>query len=180
MADSVKVTVDGIDELKRALKYLPEKMRRQVLTTALRAGGRVVQKAARAAAPVLAVQTAYRTRGLLKKKLSVRVSKSARRAGNVGVFVNVKPAANGQRGAKSPLDPFYWRFVAFGTKAHTIKPKTAKALAFGGRVVRMVRHPGSRNANFMQAGADALPAALAAFEAAAIPAIDKFLNKRGA
>ena len=177
-ADGVSVKIAGIDELKRALKYLPEKMRRQVLTTALRAGGRVVQKAARAATPVLATPNAYRTRGLLRKKLSVRVSKASKRAGDVGVFVNVKPLKGG--GAKNPRDPYYWRFVAFGTKAHTIVPKTAKGLAFGGRVVKLVRHPGSKPSNFMQAGADALPQALAAFESAAIPAIEKFLNKRGA
>lgn len=29
------------------------------------------------------------------------------------------------------------------TKAHTIKPKNKKALAFGGRVLRSVKHPGS-------------------------------------
>ncbi len=179
-ADGVSVKIAGIDELKRALKYLPEKMRRQVLTTALRAGGRVVQKAARAATPLLATPNAYRTRGLLRKKLSVRVSKASKRAGDVGIFVNVKPAAKSARGAKNPLDPFYWRFVAFGTKAHTIAPKTAKGLAFGGRVVKLVRHPGSKPSNFLQAGADALPQALAAFESAAIPAIEKFLNKRGA
>jgi len=177
MADSVSVKVNGIDELKRALAALPSKLRRKVLTKALRAGAKVVQKAARAATPVLASPTAYRTRGLLKRKLSVRVSKESRRQGNVGVFVNVKPLKNG--GAKNPLDPYYWRFAAFGTKAHTIKPKTAKGLAFGGRVVKQVRHPGSKPSNFMQAGADALPAALAAFEREAIPAIEA-LNTRGA
>lgn len=179
MADSVSVKVNGIDELKRAMAALPSKLRRKVLVKALRAGAKIVQKAARAATPVLAAPTAYRTRGLLKRKLSVRVSKESRSQGNVGVFVNVKPAGKGNRGAKNPLDPFYWRFVAFGTKAHTIKPLTAKGLAFGGRVVKQVRHPGSKPSNFLQAGADALPAALAAFEREAIPAIEA-LNKPGA
>jgi HK97 gp10 family phage protein len=179
MADSVTVKVSGIDELKRALTTLPSKLRRKVLTKALRAGAKVVQKAARAAAPVLASPTAYRTRGLLKRRLSVRVSKESKSQGNVGVFVNVKPAAKGQRGAKNPLDPYYWRFVAFGTKAHTIKPKTAKGLAFGGRVVKMVKHPGSKGSNFLEAGGNALPQALAAFEREAIPAIEA-LNTRSA
>ncbi len=176
MAASMKVTVNGIDDLKKALGALPAKLRRKALTKALRAGARVVQKAARAAVPVLATPTAYRTKGLLKRRLSVRVSKASRQAGNVGVFVNIKP---NRAGAKSPLDPFYWRFVAFGTKAHTIKPKTAKGLAFGGRVVKFVRHPGSKASNFLQAGADALPQALAVFEREAIPAIEA-LNKPGA
>ena len=154
MADSVKVTVNGIDELKKALAALPGKLRRKVLVKALRAGAREVQKSARAAVPVLATPNAYRTKGLLKRKISVRVSKESRRAGDVGVFVNVKPAPKGQRGAKSKLDPFYWRFVQFGTKKMTAKP-------------------------FMEAGADALPQALAAFEREAVPAIEA-LNTRGA
>lgn len=179
MADSVSVKIAGIDELKRALAALPAKIRRKVLTKALRAGAKVVQKAARAAVPVLATPTAYRTRGLLKRRLSVRISKESRQQGNVGVFVNVKPAGKGQRGTYSPFDPYYWRFVAFGAKAHTIKPKTAKGLAFGGRVVKLVKHPGAKGSNFLEAGAGALPQALAAFEREAIPAIEE-LNKRGA
>lgn len=179
MAADVKVEVKGIDELKRALAALPSKIRRKALVKALRAGAKVVQKAARAAVPVLASAAPYRTKGLLRKKLTVRVSKESRRAGNVGVFVNIKPASRGDSGARSKLDPYYWRFVAFSTKAHTIKPKTAKGLAFGGRVVKMVKHPGSKGSNFLEAGGNALPQALAAFEREAIPAIEA-LNKPGA
>lgn len=199
MAASVSVKVNGIDELKKALRALPEKIRRKALVKALKAGGRVVQKAARAAIPELAAPTAYRTKGLLKKRLTVRTSKESRRQGNVGVFVNIAPAAGAkykslgkvagirlrlktkesQRGAQSNVDPYYWRWVNFGAKPHTIKAKTAKGLAFGGRVVKKVSHPGIKGVNFLQAGADALPAALAAFEREAIPAIEA-LNKPGA
>lgn len=179
MSANVSVKIAGIDELKRALAALPAKIRRKALVKALRAGGKAVQKAARAATPVLAGEALYRTKGLLRKKLTVRVSKESRRAGNVGVFVNIKPASRGDAGAKSKLDPYYWRFVAFGTKAHTIKPKTARGLAFGGRIVNQVRHPGTLGKNFLQAGADALPQALTAFEREAVPAIEA-LNKRGA
>lgn len=175
-ADGITVKVHGIDELKRALAALPGRLRRKALVKALRAGARVVQKTARAAAPVLATATPYRTKGLLRRKISVRVSKAARSAGDVGVFVNVKPLKNG--GAKNPLDPYYWRFAAFGTKGHEIKPKTAKALAFGGRVVKMVRrHPGAKGKDFLTAGASALPEALAAFEREAIPAIEALNNR---
>lgn len=175
MADSVTVKVNGIDELKRALAALPGRLRRKVLVKALRAGAQVVQKASRAAAPVLATATPYRTKGLLRRRITVRVSKAARSAGDVGVFVNVKPLKNG--GAKNPLDPYYWRFAAFGTKAHTIKPKTAKGLAFGGRVVKLVKHPGAKGKDFLEAGAAVLPAALAAFEREALPAIAALNNR---
>jgi HK97 gp10 family phage protein len=177
MADSVQVKVD-VTELRRRLAELPAKLRRKVLVKALKAGARHVQRAARAAAPVLATPQPYRTKGLLRRRITVRTSKAAKERGDVGVFVNVRPAKAGERGANSKLDPFYWRFVAFGTKAHTIKPKTAKALAFGGRVVKMVKHPGTAPKNFLDAGADALPQALAAFERDAVPAIEA-LNHRG-
>lgn len=174
MADSVSVKVNGIDELKRALAALPSKIRRKALVKALRSAAKVVLGEARARVPLLATPVAYRTRGLLKKQLTVRTSKESRQQGNVGVFVNVRPAAaakfkslgkiagirvrikktESKRGAKSPLDPYYWRFVEFGTKKMTARP-------------------------FLQPAAAKLPEALAAFEREAIPAIEA-LNKPGA
>jgi HK97 gp10 family phage protein len=58
----------------------------------------------------------YRKPGTVKQAIRVRTSKADRRAGDVGVFVNVRPAKAGQRGAKNPNDPFYWRWLEFGTK----------------------------------------------------------------
>lgn len=168
MADSVNVKIAGIDELKRALADLPSKLRRKALMKPMRSAMKVVLDAARAAVPVLQAPTPYRTSGLLKKRLAVRASRVSRQAGNVGVFVNVRPAAGAkfatvagvrvktkasQRGAKSRLDPFYWRFVEFGT-----------------------RKMGARK--FLRPAADKLPEALAVFEREAIPSIEA-LNKRG-
>jgi HK97 gp10 family phage protein len=166
--EGITASVEGIDKLKAALTGLPDKLRRKVLLSALRKGAAVVRKAARDATPVLQIPSAYRTKGLLRKRLMVRVSRESRSQGNVGVFVNIKPASgtqytrhniNGvryktikrasQRGAKSPLDPFYWRYVAFGTKKMPAR-------------------------NFLQAGANALPRALEVFEREVVPAIEKF------
>lgn len=170
-AEGVTATVEGMDKLKSALTGLPDKLRRKVLLNALRKGAALVRKAARAATPELAQSTPYRTKGLLKKRLMVRVSRASKAAGNVGVFVNIKPAEGAkyvkhnllgvkyktvkrasQRGARSPLDPYYWRFVNFGTKKRNRLPA----------------------ARFMEAGAAALPQALEVFEAAVGPAIQKF------
>lgn len=140
----VGVKLEGFDEAKALLQGLPAKLRRGALRNALAAGARVVRDAARQAAPVLAasdraVRQDYRKPGTLRQAIVVRTSKQARRAGNVGVFVNVRPAKGarfkttvrrgllittrtrtlvraGQRGAKSPNDPYYWRWVEFGTK----------------------------------------------------------------
>ena len=170
-AEGITATVEGMSALKASLNSLPEKLRKKVLMSALRKGAAVVRKAARDATPVLQTQTPYRTKGLLRKKLVVRVSRVSKAAGNIGVFVNIKPAQGtqytkhnilgvkyktvkraSQRGATSPLDPFYWRFVNFGTKKRNRLPA----------------------AKFLEAGAAALPQALEIFEREVVPAIEKF------
>ena len=176
------VKVEGLDELKRALREIPAQLRKRVLRDALTAGGRVVQKAMRGKAPRIdesdrAVLKGYRKPGTLRKAISVRLSRISSREGNVGVFVNVKPAQGAkfktttkrvlglkfktrtqtkasQRGAKSPNDPYYWRWVNFGTKN------------------------GVRAAEFVEAGAAKLNDALPVIVARIGPAIQK-LNVKG-
>lgn len=121
--------IQGFDDLAAKLREIPKALRKRVLRNALAAGGRLVRDAARASAPVLQAPTPYRTLGLLKKQIVVRTSKASRRAGDVGVFVNVRPAKSGQRGAKSRTDPFYWRFVNFGTKKLAARPFLTNAAA---------------------------------------------------
>lgn len=137
------VQVQGLDELKRKLEQLPKAMRVRVLRNALAAGAREVRDAARRNAPVMTLGTSlkapYRKPGTVKKAITVRTSKADRKAGDVGVFVNVRPAKKGQRGAKNPNDPFYWRFLEFGTRKMAARP-------------------------FLRKAADKLPAALAIFE----------------
>lgn len=117
----IEASVTGVADLRRELAALPNKLRVRAVRNALAAGARLVRNAARSAAPVLsigdpAVQAGRRKPGTVRKAISVRTSKLARRRGDVGVFVNVRPAKAGQRGAKNPNDPFYWRFVEFGHK----------------------------------------------------------------
>lgn len=120
MAGDIGFNVRGLGDLKQALLSIPSKLRRRVLRNALAAGARVVRDEARARAPVMnpmaARKAPHRTPGLLRKSIAVRTSKVARRRGDVGVFVNVKPAKAGQRGARSKLDPFYWRWQEFGAR----------------------------------------------------------------
>lgn len=151
----IEAKVRGIPELKAALAGLVPKLRRQALRNALAAGARVVRDEARRRAPVLqpTMRAPYRKPGTVRKAIVVRTSKQARKMGDVGVFVNVRPARRGQRGAKSPNDPFYWRFIEFGTKH--IAPRA-----------------------FLQAGAQRLTDALEKFEAVIGPQIQK-MNKKG-
>ena len=127
----VEAKVTGLPDFKAALLSLPDKLRRRALRNALAAGARLVRGVAREAAPVipaasLAVRRGVRSPGTLRNAISVRTSKLARRRGDVGVFVNVRPAKPGQRGAKSRVDPYYWRFVEFGTKFAAARPYLQK------------------------------------------------------
>lgn len=122
MADDIEVRVTGLDELKARLAELPDKLRRRALRNALAAGARLIRDAAKAAVPVLATPTQRRNSGTVRNAITVRTSKEAKRAGDVGVYVNVKPAKGQQRGAKSPTDPFYWRFLEFGTSKMPARP----------------------------------------------------------
>jgi HK97 gp10 family phage protein len=155
----IKATVTGIPDLKAALAGVVPELRRRVLRNALGAAARVIRDDARRRAPVLSptVNAPYRIPGTVRKAIVVRTSKESRRAGNVGVFVNVRPAKKGQRGAKSKTDPFYWRFIEFGTKFFK---------------------PGS-GVQFLQRAADKLPQALQVFISQVGPQIAKLNNRRG-
>lgn len=146
------VRIEGLDELKRKLAEVPKAMRKRVLRNALAAGAREVRDVAKRNAPVMTLGTSlkapYRKPGTVKQAIRVRTSKADRKAGDVGVFVNVKPAKAGQRGAKSPNDPFYWRWLEFGTRKMAARP-------------------------FLQQATSALPKALAIFEAR----IAKWINE---
>ena len=123
--------IEGLDNLKRKLAEVPKAMRKRVLRNALAAGAREGRDVAKRNAPVMTMGTSlkapYRKPGTVKQAIRVRTSKADRRAGDVGVFVNVRPAKAGQRGAKNPNDPFYWRFLEFGTKKMPAKPFLQRA-----------------------------------------------------
>ena len=154
--------IKGFDDLSAKLRGIAPALRKKAVRNALAAGARLVRDAARASAPVLSKPVPYRTPGLVKKSIVVRTSKVAKRAGDVGVFVNVRPAKGARfssktrrllgvkvrtrtqtrvslRGARSPFDPFYWRFLEFGTSKMRARP-------------------------FLSVGASKLPAALSVFQ----------------
>lgn len=129
MADTIEVKLVGIEDLKRALADAPKQIRTKAVRGALREAGKVIQSAARAAAPVLAVPTPRRKPGTVKKNIVVRASKFARQTGDEGVYINVRGirgkarvAKLGRAGAANPNDPYYWRFVEMGTKKLAARP----------------------------------------------------------
>lgn len=199
------VEVRGLSDLRRELAGLVPKLRFRAIRSALTAGLRIVQRATRAAVPVIAashpsVRRGWRKPGTVRKALSVRFSVRDYRAGNVGVFLNVRPAEGAkfktrrknvagliitrrtltkasQRGAKNPNDPFYWRWLQFGTKPRT-KGERSSYVSRG--KLRTRKHSkttgGIKAYKFLEAGAAKFPQALVAFNAAMVKSIAK-LNR---
>lgn len=146
------VRIEGMDEFKRKLAEVPKAMRKRVLRNALAAAAREVRDVAKRNAPVMTLGTSlkapYRKPGTVRDAIQVRTSKADRKAGDVGVFVNVRPAKAANRGAKNPNDPFYWRWLEFGTRKMAARP-------------------------FLQRATSALPKAVTIFEAR----IAKWINE---
>lgn len=181
MADDISAKVQGIPDLREAMRGIAPKLRLRVLRQALSAGARIVQRAARSATPILKLSTysgsrayrkGYRKPGTVRQAISVRTSKSARREGNVGVFVNVRPAKGAARGAKSHRDPYYWRWINFGWN-----PAGGDATRAGKAERRKLNQRGAPKAkpgaHFLEAGARMLSFALAEFNRRILPAIAK-------
>uniref|UniRef100_A0A193SD31 Phage protein, HK97 gp10 family n=1 Tax=biofilter metagenome TaxID=1070537 RepID=A0A193SD31_9ZZZZ len=127
-----EIRMHGLVELKKALSTLPDKLEKNILRGALRAGGKEFQTAARQAAPVKT--------GKLRDSIKVRTS--AKR-GRVKATI-----VAGDKNA------FYAHMVEFGTAQHFIKPKDRKSLFFAGLAREVIDHPGAKPAPFMRPAFD--------------------------
>lgn len=140
--------IAGGRELDEALKQLPAKLQANIMRAALRAGAAVLRDEARSQVPV--------RMGVLRKSIRVTASVNVRQG-----TVKASVKAGGGRA-------WYWRFVEFGTAAHKISPKAARALRLAGHVVSNADHPGARANPFMRPAFDAKAAAALAAVAAKI------------
>lgn len=134
----LEVNINGLKELDASLKLLPEKMQRNVLRAALRAGSKEIADEAKRLAPV----------------------KSGRLRDSIRVTSRIKygqPTAKvvaGGRSKDKKKSAWYAHFIEFGTAAHIVRAKTAKALAFGNTRVFEVQHPGGQKKPFLRPAAD--------------------------
>lgn len=180
----IESKVTGLPDLRAQLKAFPVKLRNQALRQPLAAGARVVRNEARRLTPVLdgndsAVRAGRRKPGTLRDAITVRTSKRERKLGNVGVFVNVRPAPKSQRGAKSPNDPFYWRWVEFGRQARAAATRVGRP-RLGLRRTRRLRAVGAiAGFRMLTKAAALLPQALRIFIAKAGPAIQRLAARKG-
>lgn len=130
---SSEVRIDGLAELQKALDTFAVNVQKKVMRGALRAGQKVILDQARANVPVAS--------GDLRKSLRI----STRMKGAMAT-------ATLKAGSKKA---FYAQMVEFGTAAHLIKPKNARALFFFGNASAAINHPGSKKKPFMRPAFDA-------------------------
>uniref|UniRef100_UPI00403DDDE0 HK97-gp10 family putative phage morphogenesis protein n=1 Tax=Pasteurella multocida TaxID=747 RepID=UPI00403DDDE0 len=127
---SVTVKVDGLDKLQKAMQELGRKTSNRIAVKAMRKGGAIVRDQARQNAPVLKETVPHRRAGTLKKAISSRTK--VIRGGKTKTYVWVKGLSTkqvlkfkdktGKASAYNPKDPFYWRFVEFGTSKMPAQP----------------------------------------------------------
>ncbi len=96
---SLKIKIEGLDELDKAIRKLPQNIQKRVLKGALRAGGRVIVKDAKQRVPV--------DSGTLKKSIVVVTGRSKEGA---LMFVTTKSSA------------FYSHLIEFGTSKMRPQP----------------------------------------------------------
>lgn len=126
MKTSMKV--EGLNELRLALRRLPVELQDRELARAASAGAKVIAAEAQVRAPVLKEPHASRVPGLLRRM--IRGTAGKRRGTEAAAFVSIKyPSGKlAQRLSKAAgpgwrlLDPYYWRFVEFGTSHAKAQP----------------------------------------------------------
>lgn len=172
MAGEFEAKVSGLPDLRAALLGIAPKLRKRALRNALAAGARIIRTAAvsearkhNLAAPIRnSAGQVIRKPGTVANAIAVRTSKRDSKGGDIGVFVNVRPAAGAKfktvpstralgliktktrvktreskRGAKSPDDPFYWRFLEFGTKKQSAAGFLQKAARLTGQALEVFK-----------------------------------------
>lgn len=130
MAEVITVKVEGLAEIDRNLRLLPERLGRNALKRALRKGANVIRNAAKANAQAI---DDPETREQIAKNIMVASGsrKREKQAGGllmrVGVSGGARPTSgdNGQPGGNTT----YWRFVEFGTSTAKAQPFMRSAMA---------------------------------------------------
>lgn len=121
----VTVKIDGLAEIERRLKSLPQKAGTNAMRRALRKGANVILKAARANAKRV---DDPETREQIAKNLAVQSGgrKREQQAGGpmmrVGVRGGARPLKKGTDNGQPGGNTTHWRFVEFGTSEARAQP----------------------------------------------------------
>ena len=123
--------ITGIEDFNKAIAELTQDLRKRVIRSAWKAAAKPLVAHMRAHAKTLKTPHPYRLKGLMRDRIVATNSRIHNgRRGEIGVYVKPKRQAGVARGAKSPFDPFYFRFVAGGF--HAVGKKRVR----GGRLTR--------------------------------------------
>lgn len=126
-------SVRGLSDLQKFLSAVPQKIERNILRGAMRAGMRVVQPVAQS--------NVHSVSGQLAKGL--KISTRAR-----GGTVSASLRATGPHGSVA-------RWIEYGVRPHLIAAKAKGWLAFGfGLFAKVVHHPGFKGKGFMRNALD--------------------------
>jgi HK97 gp10 family phage protein len=126
----VSIRIRGAREVLEAMQQLPRKLDRRLLNRGLLAGARLTRDEAKRLAPVLQGIDRRRRPGMLRNAIRAAAVRPAHHAATVWVRVRGLTRRqiasfrrkSGRAGALNPNDPFYWRFVEFGTSRMAAKP----------------------------------------------------------
>lgn len=126
----IAIKIKGLREIREAMQSLSRALERRLLNRALLKGARLVRDEARRLAPVLREADPRRRAGVLQKAVHAGAVRPERYAATV--WVRVRPLTRKQIAtfkkkakqgvAANPNDPFYWRFVEFGTSKMAARP----------------------------------------------------------
>ena len=125
------IQITGLSELDKRLREMPDKLARNVMRGAVRAGAAVIQKEAKARVPVA-------KKAHLLKSYKSKLWKHYRAAkygtwiqpGNIKRNIKVSPAKKAPRGtieyhvyiSDKNKNTYYWKFLEFGTSKMAAKP----------------------------------------------------------
>lgn len=119
----ISVNVQGLDEIDRKLKLLPQRIGQNAMRRALRKGANVIRDAARANARRI---DDPETREAIYKNIAVAGGgrRREREAGGVMMRVGVRGGARPTRGDNGAPggNTTHWRFVEFGTSQAQAQP----------------------------------------------------------
>ena len=133
MARVETVRIEGLAELNRALRELPQRIANRGLRTAVYAGAKVIRDEARHRAPKAAqsLGTKQPSAGTLKRSVIMKHIRELSGGGRQTFYVLVRQGKKyrnqGKRGNLSQ-DAWYWRFVEFGTRKMAARPFLRPAL----------------------------------------------------
>ena len=155
MANST-IEVKGLAELAHALETLPEKIERNILRSALRAGAKLIGSEAHRLVP--------QNTGRLAD--SIRIGTKKRSGGGLIAYVRA-----GMNRPKDYSHGYYAHMVEGGTAAHVIKAPPGAKLNVNGVFYSSVHHPGFTARPFMRPAIDSQ-------HAAAIDAVAAYIRQR--